>query len=67
MFDVEVFLMLHKLNLEVKGTPEAEFAFTETMQSSLVAENSPLAAASILFCASFHSCSAPNYKKQDNY
>lgn len=49
--------MCHKLT---KNVPEADFAFREAMQSSLVAEYKPLEAASMLLCASFHSCSAPN-------
>lgn len=36
------------------------------MQSSLVAEYKPLEAASMVLCASFHSCSVPKMRKKKN-
>lgn len=40
--------------------PDADLALADATQSSLVAENKPLEAASMLLCASFHSCSVPD-------
>ena len=41
------------------GVPRADFAFTETIETWLFAENKPFPAASRLSWPSFHSCSAP--------
>lgn len=46
--------------MKEKAGPEADFALREAILSSLVAEDNPLEAVSIVLCASFHSCSVPN-------
>lgn len=53
--------MNYMQNVNTKNMrPEADFAFREAIQSSLVAEYNPLEAPSMALCASFHSCSVPS-------